>query len=81
MNVRFPSNRFTYHAPTRTFVAEMSSLQISRPDTIIIVSTKTGVAIDFTYSGRLQEIEDYDGELVGYEYQSWTGYKIHLYND
>ena len=81
MNVRLPSNRFTYHAKTETFVAEMSDLQIGKPDTITIVSTKTGVAVDFHFSGRLQEIEDYDGELVGYEYRSWNGYKIHLYND
>jgi len=81
MNERFFSNRFTYHRPTKTFVAEMSDLQIGKPDSITIVSTKTGLAVDFFFSGKLQEIEDYDGELVGYEYKSVNGYKIHLYND
>ena len=82
MNVRFPSNRFTYHAPTLTFVAEMSDLQISKPDSITIVSVKTGVSVDFDYSGRIREKEEYDGELVGYEYKDqFSGYKIHLYND
>jgi hypothetical protein len=81
MNVTFPSNLFTYNAPTRTFAAECSDLQVGRPDTITIVSTRTGVAVEFTYTGKLQEQEDYDGELVGWEYKSWAGYKIHLYND
>jgi hypothetical protein len=82
MNVRFPSNRFTYHAPTLTFVAEMSDLQINKPDSITIISTRTGVEVEFFFSGRLQEIEDYDGELIGYEYKDqFNGYKIHLYND
>jgi hypothetical protein len=88
MNVRFPSNRFTYHRPTQTFVAEMSDLQIDKPDSITIVSTRTGDEVEFFFSGRLQEQEDYDGELRGYEYKSYNnvklhhnGYKIHLYND
>lgn len=81
MNVTLHSNRFAYHARTQTFVAECSDLQIGRPDNITIVSTKTGVAVEFTYTGKLQEQEDYDGELMGWEYKSWAGYKIHLYND
>jgi hypothetical protein len=77
----FLSNRFTYHHPTRTFVAEMSDLQICKPEKIHIISTKTGRVVHFNYVGKLQEIEQYDGELRGYEYDSSDGYKIHLYND
>ncbi len=81
MNATFLSNRFTYHAPTKTFVADCSDLQVHRPTEIDIVSTKTGAVVGFSYVGRLQENEDYDGELVGHEYKSENGYKIHLYND
>ena len=81
MNVTFPSNLFTYHKPTTTFTAEMSDLQIGRPEVITIVSSKTGVKLDFHYTGKLQNVEEYDGELVGYLYESAIGYKIHLYND
>lgn len=81
MNVTFPSSRFTYHRPTQTFVADMSDLQVSNPDCITIVSTKTGESVDFFFDGRLQEQEDTDGELRGYLYKSLFGYKIHLYND
>lgn len=81
MNVTLPSNFFTYNVRTRTFVAECSDLQLGRPENITIVSSKTGVAVQFTYTGKLQEQEDYDGEIYGWEYKSWNGYKIHLYND
>lgn len=81
MNVTFPSNLFSYHSPTRTFAQEMSTLQIGKPDVITIKSTKTGVEVDFNYIGKLQNVEEYDGELVGYLYESLNGYKIHLYND
>jgi len=81
MNVRFRSDRFTYHRPTQTFVAEMSDLQVNKPDCITIVSTKTGETVDFFFAGRLQDDEDTDGELRGYLYNSLFGYKIHLYND
>lgn len=81
MNVTFPSNLFSYHAPTKTFAQEMSTLQIGKPTVITIVSTRTGVSKDFIYNGKLQDIEDYDGELVGYEYKNLDGYKLHIYND
>lgn len=81
MKVTFLSNRFSYYAHRRTFSAEMSDLQIGRPDTITIVSSKTGKWVDFQFVGKLGEIEDFDGELVGYLYESDDGYKIHLFND
>jgi hypothetical protein len=83
MNVTFSSSSFTYYKPTRTFVSEMSDLQLSqRPDVITIVSSKTGVGVDFQYVGRLEEKEQFDGELVGYEYVSPGGsFFLHILND
>lgn len=82
MNVELSSRAFTYYDRTRTFSAEMSDFQWETPPPAIMIrSSKTGNCVDFFLKRKLQEIEDYDGELVGYEYESANGYKIHLYND
>lgn len=84
--VELSSRNFTYYAPTRTFSADISDFISefrwdSAPQEITIRSSKTGKRVEFFLKGRLQDNEDTDGELVGYEYESLDGYKIHLYND
>jgi hypothetical protein len=82
MNV-FKSNRFTYNHQTRIFATEASDLpeMVFSYPYITIESIKTGQTKDFTFIGKLQENEQYDGEIYGWEFISVDGYKIHLYND
>lgn len=73
-----PSNLFSYNPDTHTFFAEVSDLNgydvLQRSDSrpgcrgFDMVSSKTGVTVPFYRTNRLQECEEYDGELQGWRF-------------
>ncbi len=81
----YPSSLFTYHKATKTFATEMSDLQMYGPRPMIAMqSVKTQLVVYFVYDGKLQDDEQFDGELTGYKYDTEVNgiiYKLHLYND
>jgi hypothetical protein len=81
MNRQFdsiPSNLFSYNPNTKTFFAEVSTLngydilqrvhEDPRSRGFAMKSTKTGVEVPFYFIDKLQDLEEYDGELVGWRF-------------
>ncbi len=101
MNHQFtsiPSQCFTYHNHTKTFVAEASSLNgydflqrsHENPTTkgFSIKSQWTGKELPFYLVTKLQDLEEFDGELQGWLFTSdWQDlddgriYHVHILND
>jgi hypothetical protein len=74
-----PSNLFRYNPLTKTFFAEASDLtgynflqsngNYDDADRgFVMKSTKTGQEVPFYFTDRLQECEEYDGELHGWRF-------------
>jgi hypothetical protein len=81
MNHQFdsiPSGFFTYFPNTKRFVAERSDLydfdilQTAYENQSVMgfamKSSRTGRIVPFYYVGKLQEMEEYDGELLGWKF-------------
>jgi hypothetical protein len=73
-----PSSFFSYNPNTRTFFAEASNLhgydflqrvqENPRYLGFVMKSTKSGIVVPFILTNRLQECEEYDGELHGWRF-------------
>lgn len=74
-----PSDLFTYHAVTRTFVAKSSDIwgyinQPTHEDPRIrgfaMRSKRTGKILPFYFVAKLQDLEEFDGEVFGWKFVS-----------
>jgi hypothetical protein len=73
-----PSNLFQYNPLTKTFFAEASDLNgydilqraAYNPTNrgFAMKSTKTGKVVPFYFTAKLRELEEYDGELSGWQF-------------
>jgi hypothetical protein len=73
-----PSSFFRYNPDTRKFFADASDLtgfDFLQPASenptrrgFVMKSTKTGREVPFYFTAKLSELEEYDGELIGWQF-------------